>query len=33
LEQVIEVELTDAEQAALNKSAESVRETIAIVKL
>ena len=33
LEQVIEVELTDAEQAALNKSAESVRETIGIVKL
>ena len=33
LEQVIEVELTDAEQAALKKSAESVRETIAIVKL
>jgi malate dehydrogenase len=33
LEQIIEVELTAAEKEALKKSAESVRETIAIVKL
>lgn len=33
LEGILEVELTDAERAALKKSAESVRETIAVVKL
>jgi len=33
LEQIIEVELTATEKEALKKSAESVRETIAIVKL
>jgi len=33
LEQVIEVELTDAERAALKKSAESVRETMGVAKL
>jgi len=33
LEGVIEVELTDAERAALRKSAESVRETMGVVKL
>ncbi len=33
LEGIIEVQLTDAERAALKKSAESVRETIAVVKL
>jgi malate dehydrogenase len=33
LEQVIEVELTDAERAALKKSAESVRETMAVAQL
>jgi malate dehydrogenase len=33
LEQIIEVELTDAERAALKKSAESVRETMGVVKL
>lgn len=33
LEQIIKVELTDAERAALNKSADSVRQTMAAVKL
>lgn len=33
LEQLIKVELTDAERAALNKSADSVRQTMAAVKL
>lgn len=33
LEQILEVELTDAERAALNKSADSVRQTMATVKL
>jgi malate dehydrogenase len=33
LEAIIEVQLTDAERAALAKSAESVRETIGVVKL
>lgn len=33
LESIIEVELTDAERAALRKSAESVRETMGVVKL
>jgi malate dehydrogenase len=33
MEQIIEVELTDAERAALKKSAESVRETMGVVKL
>ena len=33
LEQVIEVKLTDAERAALKKSAESVRETMAVAQL
>lgn len=33
LEGIIEVELTDAERAALKKSGESVRETIGVVKL
>ncbi|OGU34045.1 MAG: malate dehydrogenase [Gemmatimonadetes bacterium RIFCSPLOWO2_12_FULL_68_9] len=33
LEGIIEVELTDAERAALTKSGESVRETIGVVKL
>ncbi|MBI2402926.1 MAG: malate dehydrogenase [Gemmatimonadetes bacterium] len=33
LEEIIEVQLTDAERAALKKSAESVRETIGVVKL
>ena len=33
VEQIIEVELTDAERAALEKSAESVRETMGVVKL
>jgi malate dehydrogenase len=33
LQQVIEVELTDAERAALEKSAEAVREPMAAIKL
>ena len=33
LEQIIEVELTDAERAALKKSADSVRETMGVAKL
>ncbi|MBI2073350.1 MAG: malate dehydrogenase [Gemmatimonadetes bacterium] len=33
LEEIIEVQLTDAERAALKKSAESVRETMGVVKL
>ena len=33
IEQVIEVELTDAERAALKKSAESVRETMGVAQL
>jgi malate dehydrogenase len=33
LEQVIEVELTKDEQAALKKSAESVKEVLDVVKL
>jgi malate dehydrogenase len=33
IEQIIEVELTDAERAALKQSAESVRETMGVVKL
>lgn len=33
LEAILEVQLTDAEKAALKKSAESVRETIGVVKL